>query len=73
MANWGASKKRALMQRRGIEYAKGGDRSSMVRRVVVERSPNSRPPPKSKDELRADAARAFIQWRRAKRATRSEP
>jgi hypothetical protein len=63
MANWGASKKRRLMQRRGIEYARGGDRSSMVRRTLPELSSNSRPPPKSKEQLRADAAAAFLQWR----------
>jgi hypothetical protein len=62
MANWGVSKKRALMSKRGIEYAKGGDRSSMVRRTLPERSANAAPP-KSKEELRADAATAFIAWR----------
>jgi hypothetical protein len=71
MANWGASKKRDLIRKRGIEYANGGDRSSMVRRTLPERSTN-RPPARSKEELRKDAARAFIQWR-AKRANRSAP
>jgi hypothetical protein len=62
MGNWNASKKRLLMRKRGIEYAKGGDRSSMVRRTLPERSTNAAPP-KSKEELRADAAAAFLQWR----------
>jgi hypothetical protein len=62
VGNWGASKKRALMQRRGIEYANGGDRSSMVRRTLPERSTNAAAA-KSKEELRADAAAAFLQWR----------
>jgi hypothetical protein len=67
MGNWGASKKRALIRKRGIEYAKGGDRSSMVRRIP-ERSTNDRRPRKSKEELRADAAAAFIAWREKAKA-----
>jgi hypothetical protein len=62
MGNWNASKKRLLMRKRGIEYAKSGDRSSMVRRTLPERSANA-VPPKSNEELRADAAAAFLQWR----------
>lgn len=69
MGNWGASKKRDLIRKRGIEFAKGGDRSSMVRRPFVERSPNDpRPPQKSKEQLRADAAAAFLQWRANRKA-----
>jgi len=65
MGNWGARKKRDLIRKRGIEYAKGGDRSSMVRRTLPERSANDpRPPPApSKEQQRADAAAAFIAWR----------
>jgi hypothetical protein len=65
MANWGASKKRDLIRKRGIEYANGGDRSSMVRRTLPERSANDPPPPAapSKERLRSDAAAAFIAWR----------
>jgi hypothetical protein len=62
MGNWGASKKRDLIRKRGIEYAKGGDRSSMVRRTLPKRSAND-PPAPSKERLRADAAAAFIAWR----------
>jgi hypothetical protein len=68
MANWGASKKRRLMHRRGIEYANGRDHSSMVRRVVAERSTNDRLPRKSKEELRADVVAAFIAWREKRAA-----
>jgi hypothetical protein len=64
MGNWGASKKRALMQRRGIEHARD-DSASMVRRTVAETS-TSRPPRKSKEQLRADAVEAFLRWRAAK-------
>jgi uncharacterized membrane protein YccC len=71
MANWGASKKRALMRRRGTERAID-DSASMVRRAFAERSTNDRPPPKSKEELRADAARAFLQWRAAKEREASQ-
>jgi hypothetical protein len=65
MGNWGASKKRDLIRKRGIEYAKGGDRSSMVRRTLPDRSANDPrpPPPPSKEQQRADAAAAFIAWR----------
>ena len=66
MANWGASKKRALMRRHGTEHSRD-DSASMVRRVVVERSTNDRPPAKSKEQLRAAAVRAFMEWR-ARRA-----
>ena len=62
MGNWGASKKRDLIRKRGIEYAKGGDRSSMIRRTLPERSTNAAPP-KSKEELRAEAVAAFLVWR----------
>jgi hypothetical protein len=58
MANWGASRKRALMHKRGTEHSRD-DSASMVRRVVAERSTNDRPPRKSKEQLRADAAAAF--------------
>jgi hypothetical protein len=69
MANWGASKKRALMHKRGIEYANGGDRASMVRRTLPERSTNDPPPPApSKEQLRSDAAAAFIAWREKAKA-----
>ena len=69
MGNWGASKKRDLIRKRGIEYAKGGDRSSMVRRTLPERSTNDpRPPQKSKEQLRAEAAGAFLQWRANRKA-----
>jgi hypothetical protein len=67
MANWGASKKRALMHRRGTERA-SDDSASMVRRIVAERSTNDRPPRKSKEELRADAVAAFIAWREKAKA-----
>jgi hypothetical protein len=65
MGNWGASKKRDLIRKRGVEFAKSGDRSSMVRRTLPERSANDpRPPPApSKEQQRADAAAAFLQWR----------
>jgi len=69
MGNWGASKKRDLIRKRGIEYANGGDRASMVRRTLPERSMNDRPPPAlSKEQLRADAAAAFIAWRANRKA-----
>jgi len=53
------------MRKWGIEYAKGGDRSSNGRRTLPERSANDpRPPPApSKEQQRADAAAAFIAWR----------
>jgi hypothetical protein len=64
MANWGASKKRDLIRKRGIEYANGGDRSSMVRRTLPERSTNDPlAVARSKEQLRSDAAAAFIAWR----------
>jgi hypothetical protein len=65
MGNWGASRKRALMRRRGTEHSRD-DSASIVRRVVVDRSPNDRPPRKSKEELRAAAAVAFIAWQAAR-------
>jgi hypothetical protein len=67
MANWGASKKRALMRKRGIEHTRD-DSASMVRRPFAERSTKDRPPRKSKEELRADAAAAFMAWREARAA-----
>jgi hypothetical protein len=73
MANWGASKKRDLIRRRGIEYANGGDGSSLVRRTLPERSTNDRPPRKSKEELRADAVAAFIAWREKAKAKGAAP
>jgi hypothetical protein len=72
MGNWGASKKRDLIRKRGIECAKGDDRSSMVRRPFVERSPNAAPP-KSKQALRAEAAAAFIAWREKSKAKEAPP
>ena len=71
MANWGLSKKRALMRRRGTEHVRD-DSASMVRRVVAGPSTDDapRPPPKSKEALRADAAAAFSAWlEKAKGAT----
>ena len=62
MGNWGASKKRALMYKRGTEHSRN-DSASMVRRVVAERSTNDRPPRKSKEQLRKDALAAFLVWR----------
>jgi hypothetical protein len=58
----GSEQKRDLIR---IEYAKGGDRSSTIRRTLPERSANDpRPPPApSKAQQRADAAAAFIAWR----------
>jgi hypothetical protein len=72
MANWGASKKRALMRRRGTEGSRD-DSASMVRRIVADRSTNDRPPRKSKEELRADAAAAFIAWREKAKAKQVTP
>jgi hypothetical protein len=70
MANWASSKKRALIRRRGTEHVRD-DSASMVRRVV--RGPSTddpqRPPRKSKEALRADAAAAFIAWREKRAAT----
>jgi hypothetical protein len=63
--NWNAVRARNVMRRRGTENSRD-DSESMVRRVA-EHSTN-RPPPKTKQELRAEAARAFIAWRREKAA-----
>jgi hypothetical protein len=72
VGNWGASKKRALMRRRGTERA-SDDSASMIRRALPDRSTNDRPPRKSKDELRADAVAAFIAWREKAKAKQVPP
>jgi hypothetical protein len=59
MANWGASKKRALMRRRGTEGSRD-DSASLIRRPVRDKP---KTPRVSKGQLRADAAVAFIAWR----------
>ena len=64
--NWGAIRARSAMRRRGTEDSRD-DSASMVRRVVAEHSTIVRRPRPTKDELRADAVRAFMEWR-ARRA-----
>ena len=69
MTNWALSKKRALMHKRGIAYTRK-ESSPTVHRTVDEHSPNwRRPRGPSKDELRGEAVRAFMEWR-AKRAAK---
>jgi hypothetical protein len=63
MGNWASSKKRALMHRRGTESVRG---NPPIMRPLVARKP--RKVILTKDEMRGEAVRAFMEWR-AKRAT----
>jgi len=69
MANWGASKKRALMLRRGTEGSRD-DSASLIRRPVRDKP---KTPRASKEQLRADAAAAFIAWREKAKAKQVPP
>ena len=61
--NWAADRYRDAKRRQGVQF-KHEAPSFMA--PLLPGKPH-RPPPKSKEELRADAARAFMEWR-AKRA-----
>jgi hypothetical protein len=61
MTNWGSSRKRALMRRRGTEHSRD-ESASIVRRVVAEHSSNVPRPRASKADLRAQADAAAAQF-----------
>jgi hypothetical protein len=57
--NWGADRARDAMRRQGVQFK----RDEVPFMAALSPGKPSRPPSKSKEELRADAAAAFIAWR----------
>jgi hypothetical protein len=59
--NWSREKSRARMRRQGAEDIKGGTPLLPIR--VLQQRPHFVAPPRTKAELRREAAKAFMAWR----------
>jgi hypothetical protein len=57
--NWAADRARDAMRRQGVQ----SKRDEVPFMAALSPGKPRRPPPKSKEELRAEAARAFVAWR----------